>query len=111
MRAANGHQRRLVHVRNDGAPQGPIMNGQTVWQFREWCDFAGLRPDDRYLIVNPFFHASDGRSRGHRRRRACWNSFRVSHYNEKVRWALDSTALAADGYAARPTPADTTVPS
>jgi acyl-CoA synthetase (AMP-forming)/AMP-acid ligase II len=27
-----------------------------VRQFREWCEFAGLRPDDRYLIVNPFFH-------------------------------------------------------
>ncbi len=25
-------------------------------QFREWCEFAGLRAGDRYLIVNPFFH-------------------------------------------------------
>ena len=40
-----------------GRPKGVIMtHGQTVQQFREWCDFAGLRPDDRYLIVNPFFH-------------------------------------------------------
>ena len=40
-----------------GRPKGVIMtHGQTVRQFREWCDFAGLRPDDRYLIVNPFFH-------------------------------------------------------
>ena len=33
-----------------------MTHGQTVRQFREWCEFAGLRPDDRYLIVNPFFH-------------------------------------------------------
>jgi acyl-CoA synthetase (AMP-forming)/AMP-acid ligase II len=40
-----------------GRPKGVIMtHGQTVQQFREWCDFAGLRPGDRYLIVNPFFH-------------------------------------------------------
>jgi acyl-CoA synthetase (AMP-forming)/AMP-acid ligase II len=40
-----------------GRPKGVIMNhGQTVRQFREWCDFAGLQADDRYLIVNPFFH-------------------------------------------------------
>jgi acyl-CoA synthetase (AMP-forming)/AMP-acid ligase II len=40
-----------------GRPKGVIMShGQTVAQFREWCEFAGLRPDDRYLIVNPFFH-------------------------------------------------------
>jgi acyl-CoA synthetase (AMP-forming)/AMP-acid ligase II len=40
-----------------GRPKGVIMtHGQTVRQFREWCAFAGLRPGDRYLIVNPFFH-------------------------------------------------------
>ena len=40
-----------------GRPKGVVMtHGQTVRQFREWCDFAGLLPDDRYLIVNPFFH-------------------------------------------------------
>ncbi len=40
-----------------GRPKGVIMtHGQTVRQFRDWCDFAGLQPDDRYLIVNPFFH-------------------------------------------------------
>ncbi len=33
-----------------------MTHAQTVAQFNEWCDFAGLRPDDRYLIVNPFFH-------------------------------------------------------
>ena len=40
-----------------GRPKGVVMtHGQTVRQFREWCDFAGLQPGDRYLIVNPFFH-------------------------------------------------------
>jgi acyl-CoA synthetase (AMP-forming)/AMP-acid ligase II len=40
-----------------GRPKGVIMtHGQTVAQFREWCEFAGLRRDDRYLIINPFFH-------------------------------------------------------
>ena len=40
-----------------GRPKGVIMtHGQTVAQFREWCEFAGLQPDDRYLIINPFFH-------------------------------------------------------
>jgi acyl-CoA synthetase (AMP-forming)/AMP-acid ligase II len=40
-----------------GRPKGVIMtHGQTVRQFREWCAFAGLRPGDRYLVVNPFFH-------------------------------------------------------
>jgi acyl-CoA synthetase (AMP-forming)/AMP-acid ligase II len=33
-----------------------MSHGQTVRQFREWCAFTGLRPGDRYLIVNPFFH-------------------------------------------------------
>ena len=40
-----------------GRPKGVVMtHAQTVRQFREWCEFAGLQPDDRYLIVNPFFH-------------------------------------------------------
>jgi acyl-CoA synthetase (AMP-forming)/AMP-acid ligase II len=40
-----------------GRPKGVVMtHGQTVRQFREWCEFAGLRAGDRYLIVNPFFH-------------------------------------------------------
>lgn len=40
-----------------GRPKGVVMtHGQTVRQFREWCAFAGLRPGDRYLVVNPFFH-------------------------------------------------------
>jgi len=40
-----------------GRPKGVVMtHGQTVQLFREWSDFAGLEPGDRYLIVNPFFH-------------------------------------------------------
>jgi HIP---CoA ligase len=40
-----------------GRPKGVVTtHGQTVQQSREWCAFAGLQPDDRYLIVNPFFH-------------------------------------------------------
>jgi len=40
-----------------GRPKGVVMShGQTVQQFRQWCEFAGLLPGDRYLIVNPFFH-------------------------------------------------------
>src|SRR5262249_15282749 len=33
-----------------------MTHGQTVQQFRDWCRFAGLQKEDRYLIVNPFFH-------------------------------------------------------
>jgi acyl-CoA synthetase (AMP-forming)/AMP-acid ligase II len=40
-----------------GRPKGVVMShGQTVRLFREWSNFAGLEPGDRYLIVNPFFH-------------------------------------------------------
>jgi acyl-CoA synthetase (AMP-forming)/AMP-acid ligase II len=40
-----------------GRPKGVVMtHGQTVRQVRDWCEFAGLRPGDRYLIINPFFH-------------------------------------------------------
>jgi acyl-CoA synthetase (AMP-forming)/AMP-acid ligase II len=40
-----------------GRPKGVLMNhAQTVRQFTEWCDFAGLVEGDRYLVVNPFFH-------------------------------------------------------
>ena len=40
-----------------GAPKGVMMTHvQTLRQFSDWCDFADLREQDRYLIVNPFFH-------------------------------------------------------
>ncbi len=40
-----------------GRPKGVVMShGQTVRLFRDWSDYAGLEPGDRYLIANPFFH-------------------------------------------------------
>ena len=40
-----------------GRPKGVLMtHAQTLRLFGEWCDLAGLREGDRYLIVNPFFH-------------------------------------------------------
>jgi acyl-CoA synthetase (AMP-forming)/AMP-acid ligase II len=40
-----------------GAPKGVVMtHAQTLRQFSDWCDMAGLAMGDRYMIVNPFFH-------------------------------------------------------
>ncbi|WP_432153443.1 FadD3 family acyl-CoA ligase [Streptomyces tricolor] len=40
-----------------GRPKGVmITHGQTLRAYDTWADLAGLRPSDRYLIVNPFFH-------------------------------------------------------
>ena len=40
-----------------GRPKGVLMtHAQTLRLYAEWCDLAGLRQGDRYLIVNPFFH-------------------------------------------------------
>jgi acyl-CoA synthetase (AMP-forming)/AMP-acid ligase II len=40
-----------------GNPKGVVMrHGQTLRAYLDWCDFADLRPRDRYLISNPFFH-------------------------------------------------------
>ncbi|WP_285032526.1 FadD3 family acyl-CoA ligase [Mycolicibacterium sp. lyk4-40-TYG-92] len=40
-----------------GRPKGVMMNHrQTLRQYAEWCDRVDLRENDRYLIVNPFFH-------------------------------------------------------
>jgi HIP---CoA ligase len=40
-----------------GRPKGVLMtHGQTLRAYSEWCDLAGVREGDRYLIVNPFFH-------------------------------------------------------
>ena len=40
-----------------GRPKGVVMShAQTTRHFDDWCDYAGLVPGDRYLIVNPFFH-------------------------------------------------------
>jgi acyl-CoA synthetase (AMP-forming)/AMP-acid ligase II len=40
-----------------GNPKGVVMaHGQALRAYLDWCDWAGLRERDRYLIVNPFFH-------------------------------------------------------
>ncbi len=40
-----------------GNPKGVVMtHSQTLRAYLDWCDWADLRPRDRYLIVNPFFH-------------------------------------------------------
>jgi acyl-CoA synthetase (AMP-forming)/AMP-acid ligase II len=40
-----------------GHPKGVVAtHGQTMRVFRVWADRVGLVADDRYLIVNPFFH-------------------------------------------------------
>lgn len=41
-----------------GAPKGVVScHGQTVAIFQTWSDTVGLNCNDRYLIVNPFFHS------------------------------------------------------
>ena len=41
-----------------GSPKGVVCtHGQNTRSFRAWAAAVGLRPGDRYLIVNPFFHA------------------------------------------------------
>jgi acyl-CoA synthetase (AMP-forming)/AMP-acid ligase II len=41
-----------------GEPKGVMTtHGQNVRAFGSWTDVVGLREGDRYLIVNPFFHA------------------------------------------------------
>ena len=41
-----------------GAPKGAMMgHAASIRAFWAWTDVIGLRADDRYLIVNPFFHA------------------------------------------------------
>ncbi|MFE9450720.1 FadD3 family acyl-CoA ligase [Streptomyces sp. NPDC006739] len=40
-----------------GRPKGALItHAQTLRAYEVWADLAGLRRDDRYLIVNPFFH-------------------------------------------------------
>jgi acyl-CoA synthetase (AMP-forming)/AMP-acid ligase II len=41
-----------------GHPKGVVAtHGQTLRGFADWAAIVGLRQDDRYLVVNPFFHA------------------------------------------------------
>jgi acyl-CoA synthetase (AMP-forming)/AMP-acid ligase II len=40
-----------------GNPKGVVMaHGQTLRCYLDWCDWVDVRPGDRYLIANPFFH-------------------------------------------------------
>ena len=40
-----------------GRPKGVMTtHGQNLRAARDWARIAGVREDDRYLIVNPFFH-------------------------------------------------------
>jgi acyl-CoA synthetase (AMP-forming)/AMP-acid ligase II len=41
-----------------GKPKGVICNhGQNIEAFQVWSDTVGLRSDDNYLVINPFFHS------------------------------------------------------
>ena len=41
-----------------GAPKGAMCNhGQNIAVFTEWSTAVGLNAQDRYLIINPFFHS------------------------------------------------------
>jgi acyl-CoA synthetase (AMP-forming)/AMP-acid ligase II len=40
-----------------GAPKGAMLrHGASVRAYTVWSDVVGLREDDRYLVINPFFH-------------------------------------------------------
>jgi HIP---CoA ligase len=41
-----------------GNPKGVVCtHGQTLRGFADWAAIVGLRRDDRYLVINPFFHS------------------------------------------------------
>ena len=41
-----------------GAPKGAMMgHAASIRAFWEWSGVVGLQADDRYLVVNPFFHS------------------------------------------------------
>ncbi len=41
-----------------GKPKGAMSaHRQTIGVARAWAEVAGIRPDDRYLVINPFFHS------------------------------------------------------
>ena len=40
-----------------GHPKGVVQtHAQSLRAFADWADIVGLRPGDRYLCINPFFH-------------------------------------------------------
>lgn len=41
-----------------GAPKGVVTtHGQNIRVFETWSETVGMRSDDNYLIINPFFHS------------------------------------------------------
>ena len=41
-----------------GAPKGAMLKHSAVVRgYNDWADIIGLQKQDRYLIVNPFFHS------------------------------------------------------
>ena len=41
-----------------GNPKGVVCtHGQTLRGFADWAAIVGLRREDRYLVINPFFHS------------------------------------------------------
>ena len=41
-----------------GLPKGAMLIHSAICRgFKSWCEVIGLRAGDRYLIVNPYFHA------------------------------------------------------
>ncbi len=41
-----------------GKPKGVVLaHGPTVRGYDSWAEVVGLRPGDRYLVVNPYFHS------------------------------------------------------
>jgi len=41
-----------------GQPKGVMTgHGQTIRVFSEWAQIVGLQPEDRYLVIVPFFHS------------------------------------------------------
>ena len=50
--------RHPLHLGHHRAPKGAMLpHGASVRAYDAWADVVGLRQGDRYLIVNPFFHA------------------------------------------------------
>jgi len=40
-----------------GTPKGAMLQHAAVCRsYETWCDVIGLNADDRYLVINPFFH-------------------------------------------------------
>jgi len=59
-RERSGKRRSLrhsLHLGDDGLPKGVVMShGRTLRVATDWVEMTGLGVDDRYLMVNPYFH-------------------------------------------------------